>query len=305
MVTLAESHVVLVGEGMLGTAVRAALVAEGVGTVAVVAADDFGPGTSFDLLLEADLIIDASDDPATRYHANDAASVRGIPLVWGSTSGSAAQVGVAWDEAGVDYRDFAPDEASATAGPAGDDAVAATIAPVMVAEAIKLLTGEGEPLLGRVLEFDATTGGTREISYARDADAARPGSIEERTTIPEPDAARSVTPTDLARLLAGPTTRGIHETPPLLLDVRERPEASFVSLADSVLIPLGELPNRLDELDSAVGGRDAPIVVYCHHGVRSARALDVLEKAGFTHVRHLTGGIDAYAQDADTSLPRY
>jgi adenylyltransferase/sulfurtransferase len=145
----------------------------------------------------------------------------------------------------------------------------------------------------------------REIAYTRDPDATRPGSIEERTTIPEPDPERAITPDNLARLLAGPTTRGIHETPPILLDVRERPEASFVSLPDALLIPLGELPDRLGELEALPHGRDASIVIYCHHGVRSARALTVLEKAGFTKVKHLTGGIDAYAQTADTSLARY
>ena len=109
----------------------------------------------------------------------------------------------------------------------------------------------------------------------------------------------------MAQLLAGPTTAGIHETPPLLLDVREAPEASFVSLPDSVLIPLGQLPDRLDELAGQAGGRDASIVVYCHHGVRSARALETLEKAGFTKVRHLTGGIDAWRVEVDPEMAAY
>jgi adenylyltransferase/sulfurtransferase len=136
--------------------------------------------------------------------------------------------------------------------------------------------------------------------FARDPSATRPGSLEERTTLREPDPARSVSAEQLAKLLAGPTTEGIHETPPLLLDVRERPEASFAALPGSVLIPLGELRDRLDELP-----RDGSIVVYCHHGVRSARALDILEKAGFTRVRHLTGGLDAWSVKVDPELPRY
>jgi adenylyltransferase/sulfurtransferase len=86
----------------------------------------------------------------------------------------------------------------------------------------------------------------------------------------------------------------------VLLDVRERPEASFASLPGSVLIPLGELPDRTGELDPA-----APVVVYCHHGVRSARALEVLEKAGFSRARHLTGGIDAWSVKVDDTVPRY
>ena len=145
---------------------------------------------------------------------------------------------------------------------------------MMAGEAIKLLTGVGEPLIGRVAAFDALSGTTREIEYRRDPDAARPGSLEERTAVREPDPERSITPAKLQQLLAGPTTNGIHETPPLLLDVREAPEASFVSLPHSVLIPLGQLPDRLGELDELAGGRDGSIVVYCHHGVRSARALE-------------------------------
>jgi adenylyltransferase/sulfurtransferase len=265
---------------------------------------------SFDLLLDADLLIDGSDNFATRYLANDAAAIRGIPMVWGSAAQYSGQVGVAWDERGVDYRDLFPEQ------PSDDDAlscelvgvlptVCAVIGSMMAGEALKLLTGVGEPLIGRVASFDALTGTTREIEYRRDPDAARPGSLEERTAVREPDSERSVTPAKLEQLLAGPTTAGIHETPPLLLDVREAPEASFVSLPDSVLIPLGQLPDRLDELASLAGGRDASIVVYCHHGVRSARALETLEKAGFTRARHLTGGIDAWSVQVDPELARY
>ena len=265
---------------------------------------------SFELLLDADILVDGSDNFATRYLANDAAEIRGIPLVWGSAAQYAGQVGVAWDEKGVDYRDLFPEQ------PSDDDAlscelvgvlptVCAVIGAMMASEVIKLLTGIGEPLIGRVASFDALTGTTREISYRRDPEAQRPGSLEERTAVSEPDPDRSVTPAKLQQLLAGDSTRGIHEMPPLLLDVRETPEASFVSLPDSVLIPLGQLPQRLEELQAIAGGRNASIVVYCHHGVRSARALTVLEKAGFTRVRHLTGGIDAWSVQVDPELARY
>jgi adenylyltransferase/sulfurtransferase len=265
---------------------------------------------SFDLLLDADLLIDGSDTFSTRYLANDAAAIRGIPMVWGSASQYAGQVGVAWDEAGVDYRDLFPvqpdDDAAQSCELVGVlPTVCAVIGAMMAGEAIKLLTGVGEPLIGRVASYDALTGTTREIEYRRDPDAERPGSLEERTAVREPDPDRSVTPQKLAQLLAGPTTAGIHETPPLLLDVREAPEASFVSLPDSVLIPLGQVPDRLDEIAELAGGRDGSIVVYCHHGIRSARALETLEEAGFTKVRHLTGGIDAWRVDVDPEMAAY
>ncbi len=265
---------------------------------------------SFELLLDADLLIDCSDTFATRYLANDAAAIRGIPMVWGSAAQYAGQLGVAWDEKGVDYRDLFPvqpdDDAAMSCELVGVlPTVCAVIGAMMAGEAIKLLTGVGEPLIGRVASYDALTGTTREIEYRRDPDAERPGSLEERTAVREPDPDRSITPAKLAQLLAGPTTAGIHETPPLLLDVREAPEASFVSLPGSVLVPLGRLPERLDEVEELAGGRGAPIVVFCHHGVRSARALDVLEEAGFTRVRHLAGGIDAWRVQVEPEMAAY
>lgn len=265
---------------------------------------------SFELLLDADILIDGSDNVATRYIANDAAEIRGIPMVWGSAAQYDGQVGVAWDEWGVDYRDLFPvhpeDDAALSCELVGVlPTVCGVIGALMAGEAIKLLTGIGEPLLGRVATFDALTGTTREIAYTRDPDAPRPGSLEERTAVRDPDPERSVTPAKLQQLLAGPTTAGIHETPPLLLDVREASEASFVSLPGSVLIPLGKLPDRLDELDGLIRDRDASIVVYCHHGVRSARALELLEKAGYTRVRHLTGGIDAWRVQVEPEMAAY
>jgi len=250
------------------------------------------------------VLVDGGDTRATRYLANDAAAVRGIPLVWGSALGWTGQVGVAWDERGIDYRDLYPEDVAA------DDADCATvgvlpavctvIGGIMAAETLKLLGGTGDPLVGRAVVYDARTGSLREIAYRREAGVTRPGSIEERTTIPEPDASRSITAPQLAKLLAGASTRGVHEPVPTLLDVREPVEASFASLPDSLLIPLAELPDRLDELD-----RDTPFVVYCHHGVRSSRALGLLDRAGFTRVRHLTGGIDAWAVQVDPGMPRY
>lgn len=340
---LADAHVLVVGAGGLGSAILPLLAAGGVGILTVVDDDTvaesnlhrqtlhtaadvgtnkaesaaarlralspdadirpltarFEPGATFDLLLDVDLLVDASDNPATRYLANDAAAIRGIPLVWGSALGYAGQVGVAWDEKGVDYRDLFPDEDAST----GDTcdivgvlpSVPAVIGSLMATEVFKLLTGLGEPLLGRVAAYDALSGRTREIEYRRDPEAPRPGSLEERTSMPDADhlADSSVDAPELAGELAGPT-------PPLLIDVREPWEAELVSIPGSTLIPLGELPARAGELDS-----DADIVLYCHHGMRSDRALQFLQRLDFSRVRHLTGGVDAYAVKVDPSLPRY
>lgn len=90
--------------------------------------------------------------------------------------------------------------------------------------------------------------------------------------------------------------------PPRLLDVREPEESDFCSLPNSVLIPLGQIPARTEELAQWKG---EPIVVYCHHGIRSLHAIHFLQHAGFTDLRNLTGGIDAYAREADPTVPRY
>jgi adenylyltransferase/sulfurtransferase len=270
----------------------------------VARAERFAEGITFDLLLDADVLVDGGDTRATRYLANDAAAIRGIPLVWGSALGWDGLAGVAWDERGVDYRDLFPEDVEsddadcATVGVL--PAVCTVVGGIMAAETLKVLSGTGDPLVGRAVAYDARTGSLRELAYRRQEGVPRPGSLEERTTIPEPDVSHSVTAPQLAKLLAGTTTAGVHEPVPMLLDVREPVEASFVSLPGSVLIPLGDLPARIDELD-----RDAPLVVYCHHGVRSSRALGMLERAGFRRVRHLTGGIDAWAVQVDPEMPRY
>jgi rhodanese-related sulfurtransferase len=90
--------------------------------------------------------------------------------------------------------------------------------------------------------------------------------------------------------------------PPRLLDVRQPEEHAFAALPGSTLIPLGELALRLDEIEE---WRDAAVVVYCHHGIRSARAVGMLRAAGFNNVRNLSGGIDRWTSDVDPALPRY
>lgn len=340
---LAEAHVVVVGAGGLGSSVLPILAASGVGTITIVDHDSvtesnlhrqtlhlpadldrgkarsaagrlsalspetklhivegrFEPGMTFDLLLEADVLVDATDNPATRYLANDAAAVRGIPLVWGSALAYAGQVGVAWDEQGIDYRDLFPEDADAATGDTCASvgvlpSVPAVIGSMMATEVLKLLTGVGEPLLGRVAAYDALTGRTREIEYRRDPDAPRPGSLEERTASRVDSVTdRTISSTQLRDALAS-------EHPPFLLDIREPWEAELVSIPGSTLIPMGQIPDVVTQLDS-----DAETVVYCHHGVRSSNVLQFLVANGFTNVRHLTGGVDAYAAQVDPTLSRY
>ena len=104
-----------------------------------------------------------------------------------------------------------------------------------------------------------------------------------------------MTPTELAEKL-----RSL--TPPRLLDVRQPEEHAFVAMPNSTLIPLGELPARVGELDE---WKDDEVVVYCHHGIRSAQAVAHLREVGFTNVHNLAGGIDRWSTEVESTLPRY
>ncbi|MEV8370647.1 ThiF family adenylyltransferase [Microbacterium sp. NPDC064584] len=331
---LAAARVVVIGAGGLGSAVLPVIAAAGVGTITVIdddlvdetnlhrqllhtpadlgrpkadsAADTlralspdttvlprrdlFTAATAAALLEDADLLIDGSDTVQTRFAANDAAIAAGIPLVWGSALRWSGQVGVAWG--GTDYRDLFPDGPDAEADTCETAGILPSVCTVtgglMATEALKLLTGLGDPLIGRVLLFDGLTGTTQELAYQRDPtrDAAPPAPATGAAS----DSA--VTARELTALLASDA--------PVLLDVREPHEFALAALPGAVLIPLGELEDRLGELD-----REEAIVVYCHLGVRSARALDRLRAAGFTRARHLAGGIDAWSRTVDPTLPRY
>lgn len=245
------------------------------------------------ILAGADLLIDGSDNNETRFAANDAALTAGIPLVWGSALRWSGQVGIAWD--GTDYRDLFPGGPDADADTCEIAGILPTVCTVigglMATETIKLLTGIGDPLLGRVALFDALSGTTRELRYTRDP--ARDAATRAVAMTPVAASAGSISARELAALLSEPT-------PPVLLDVREPDEVALVGLPGAIVIPLGELDARIGELDPA-----APTVVFCHLGVRSANALAHLRAAGFEDARHLAGGIDAWSRNVDPALPRY
>ena len=263
--------------------------------------------SALDLFAGYDLVLDGSDNFPTRYLANDAAAITGIPLVWGAVSQYAGQVGVAWAARGPQYRDLFP-----TPPPAGSvlsceqggvfPTVVAVIGAVMAGEAIKILTGVGAPLVGRVTTYDALGGGFRELSYGRDPSAAP------ITELIDYDAFCGVSPTPhesenpmsdsvTAIELAASLERG---DSPVLLDVREPWEAEIAALPDSLLVPLGSLASVVEKLDPA-----EDYVVYCHHGVRSEQALALLKQHGFEHAKHLAGGIESWSRTVDGDVARY
>jgi molybdopterin/thiamine biosynthesis adenylyltransferase/rhodanese-related sulfurtransferase len=326
---LAEARVLVIGAGGLGSSVIPALAAAGVGRIGIVDDDrveqsnlhrqlvhgvaDVGrtkvqsaaesvaalnPATVVDahearltsatalaLFADYDLVVDGSDNFPTRYLANDAATIADIPLVWGAVSQYAGQVGVAWAACGPQYRDLFP-----TSPPAGSvlsceeggvlPSTVAVVGSIMTGETIKLLTGIGEPLLGRVTTFDALTGSFRELSYRRDPTA------EPITTLIDYDLFCGVAPSISAPELAdrlGEVT---------LVDVREPWETELAVIPGSRVV-------ALDEVEAA-----PDLVVYCHHGVRSTHAVEVLAARGI-RARQLSGGIDAWSRLVDPTVARY
>lgn len=252
------------------------------------------------------LVLDGSDNFPTRYLVADAAELAGIPVVWGSILGFGGQAGISWAAAGPRWRDLFPVPpepgtipSCATGGVL--PGVAATIGSIMVSEAMKLLTGVGEPLLGRVTVYDALNGRFRELEYDRAADAVPVTALidyeafcgirnpEERAAMDE-ELEAEITVEQLAEL--GDSVQ--------LIDIREPWEAQIASIPGGELIPMGQLAGSLDRLRD-----DVPVVLYCHSGGRSGRALEYLTQLGVPNVSHVIGGVDAWSVRIDPSVPRY
>lgn len=266
---------------------------------------------ALDLLAGYDLVLDGSDNFPTRYLTNDAAAIAGIPLVWGAILRYSGQASVSWEEHGPTYRDLfptppGPDEVLNCADGGVLPTVCAVIGAIMCGEAIKIITGIGELLIGRVTTYDALTGRYRELEYGRDPDAAPITELIDYELFcgrPTPDSSEFANADDTTTdTIDAPTlSRQLADSSPMqLIDVREAFEAHIVCLPQAEMIPLGSLAQSLDRIR-----KDVPVVLYCHHGIRSRRALDLLQSRGFTNVKHLDGGIEAYATLVDPALARY
>jgi adenylyltransferase/sulfurtransferase len=269
---------------------------------------------ALDLVSRYDIVVDGSDNFPTRYLVNDACVLTRRPYVYGSIFRFEGQASVFAADGGPCYRCLYPEPpppglvpSCAEAGVLG--VVPGIIGTIQANEALKLILKAGEPLVGRILILDALGMRFREIRLERDPECPVCGdhpTIRELqdyeqfcgTTIPgqateTAEAADfDVSPEDLHRALG-------QDRPPLLLDVREPMEFQLTRLPGAFLIPLGDLAERLGDLD---GTRD--IVVYCHQGIRSVQATHLLRAAGF-HARNLTGGIAAWADRIDPAMVRY
>jgi adenylyltransferase/sulfurtransferase len=264
---------------------------------------------------EYDVVADGTDNFPTRYLVNDASVLLGKPNVYGSIFRFEGQASVFYAKEGPCYRCLYPEPPPPGLVPSCAEGGVLGVLPGIVGtlqalEVIKLVLGEGNPLIGRLLLFDALKMSFRELKLRKDPECvlcSEHATIKELIDyeqfcgIPREESAA-------ASAGAGVPTISVEELKALLdkkedvfiLDVRELQEWNIAHLDDAKLIPLGELPQAVNQLSSA-----DEIVVHCRSGARSARAVQFLMGMGFRKVRNLEGGILAWAERIDPSLPRY
>ncbi len=254
------------------------------------------------------LVLDGSDNFPTRYLINDAAVRAGKPVIYGAIFRFAGQVSVLGAPGGPCYRCLYPDPPDprlvpncAEAGVLG--VLPGVIGTLQATEAIKWLLGIGEPLIGRLLVYDALAASTTTIAVRRDRGCPACGESPTLTgPIDYEDFCRTAAPTDSGAAEIDPRELAARRAEPMVLqivDVREPWEVALAPFPDARVVPLADLPGRLGELDPAV-----EVITVCHLGQRSLVAQRLLVAAGF-RARSLVGGIDAWAALVDPALPRY
>jgi molybdopterin/thiamine biosynthesis adenylyltransferase/rhodanese-related sulfurtransferase len=264
-----------------------------------------------------DLIVDGTDNFATRYLVNDAAVLLNKPYVWGSIYRFDGQASVFWAENGPCYRCLYPEPpppgmvpSCAEGGVLG--VLCASIGSIQVNEAIKLITGIGEPLVGRLMVYDALEMQYRSVKVRKDPECPVCGKNPEitlETGLIDYEAFCG-TISDEAAEAARDSTISVKDLKAMidagkdfyLVDVREPNEYEIVSIPSATLIPKDRILNG-----SALGElpQDKPVVLHCKTGARSAEALAVLKGAGFSDAVHVGGGVIAWANQIDPSLPTY
>jgi sulfur-carrier protein adenylyltransferase/sulfurtransferase len=263
------------------------------------------------ILADYDVVVDGSDNFPTRYLVNDACALLGKPDVYGSIHRFEGQVSVFWAERGPCYRclyrDPPPPESVPSCAEGGVLGVLpGVVGALQAAEAIKLILGAGESLVGRLLVIDVLTMRFRELALAKDPACPVCGERPSVTSLIDYDAfcggapqpAKERATMELTAVtLKDELARGEQL---VLLDVREDWEVVLCRIPGSLHVPLAQLPGRMAELEA--GSR---VVTICHKGARSMQAARFLLANGFTGARSLQGGVDAWATSVDPAMARY
>jgi len=267
---------------------------------------------ALEILKDYDIVADGTDNFPTRFLVNDACVLLGIPNVYASIFRFEGQATVFCKDDGPCYRCLYPEPPPPGLVPSCAEGGVLGILPgvvglIQATEVIKLILGEGQPLQGRLMLYDALAMKFRELKIRRNPECPGKCTVvkelidyqqfcgvpHQEVPLPAPVSNTDIAPRDVKQLIdAGADF--------VLVDVREPHEYQICKIDKAKLIPLGDLPKRLDELD-----KNADIVMHCKMGGRSAKACDLLRAGGFTKVRNMTGGILAWADKVDPSLPKY
>ena len=271
---------------------------------------------ALELFAPYDVILDGTDNFPTRYLVNDACVISGKPNAYGSIFRFEGQASVFATKDGPCYRCLYPEPPPPGLVPSCAEGGVLGVLPgiigvIQATEAIKLMIGIGEPLIGRFLIYDALKMRFRELKLKKDPECPVCGTNPTVTKLIDYDQFCGVAPAHATETTGGPVNDweitpaelkkklDAGETP-FILDVREPNEYQINRIPGSTLIPLGELPRRYQELP-----RDREIVAQCKMGGRSAKAMDFLKSVGFANVKNLRGGILEWIDKVDPSQPKY
>lgn len=275
----------------------------------------FSSANAMQLAQPYDILIDGTDNFPTRYLVNDVCVLLDKPNLYGSIFRFEGQVSVFWAKHGPCYRCLFPAPpppglvpSCAEGGVLG--VLPGTVGTLQASEAIKLILGIGEPLLGRLLLYDALAMTMEEVKLRKNPDCVICGphptvtaliDYEQFCGMPAHDQGAAQTTSSVPELTVLELKAMLDAHRPLhIIDVREPHEWQIVRLEQAKLIPLGDLQAHLSELDST-----ADHVVLCRSGARSAKAVELLLASGIKRVKNLKGGILAWAREVDTTLPLY
>ena len=280
----------------------------------VVHAEQLDSDNALEIFAQYDLIVDGTDNFATRYLVNDACVLLGKPYVWGSIYRFDGQASVFWAEHGPCYRCLYPEPpppgmvpSCAEGGVLG--VLCASIGSIQVNEAIKLIVGIGDSLAGRLMIYDALEMSYRTVRVRKDPECPVCGKNPTITGLIDYDAFCGTVSEDAQQAAAGSTISATELKEMLdrdddifLVDVREPNEYEIVSIPGAVLIPKDQFLSgaALERLP-----QDKRVVLHCKSGVRSAECLAVVKNAGFTDAAHVGGGVLAWISQVDPSLPAY
>ncbi len=277
-------------------------------------AEQLDSDNALEIFAQYDLIVDGTDNFATRYLVNDACVLLNKPYVWGSIYRFDGQASVFWSEHGPCYRCLYPEPpppgmvpSCAEGGVLG--VLCASIGSIQVTEAIKLITGIGDPLAGRLMIYDALEMSYRTVRVRKDPECPVCGKNPTITGLIDYDAFCGTVSEDAQQAAAGSTITATELKEMLdrddkifLVDVREPNEYEIVSIPGAVLIPKDQFLSgaALERLP-----QDKRVVLHCKSGVRSAECLAVVKNAGFADAAHVGGGVLAWISQVDPSLPVY